>query len=530
MSEIIFESLSVEPNLGAIVAALPSLRARFSDTAVDGIRGRVASLSSTLAGHAVDHGAVAGAFAPLAGKIGAGNANGVRARFVPLEFFAHDAAVETNISLLIGYFPQFGSRLSGHDVHHDDLAVGFSPMRSRIGSGIASGVQARLPPAQWLSYEDAPPVERYVSVFQSPGYVSAVVGEPFLLRGLREGIGIRASESAQPTYALIDAMRFDDASSTSLEALMRMHDGIGFGDVLGVIWRLLVSEGIGLDDGPAASQTIVAAIVDALRLFAGPGATQEVLRAVASALALRDVNARVHRESLSDSIAIADEMQTLIEHYLRMLDSIALSATPAGTAVIGAIVEEAFALGDTAAWTAEVLARLRSGLELSLSIRIDDDVFVAWVMNAETKAFSSYEQFPFNSFAHINGRYYGCSDDGIYELSGDDDDGEPIAARVRTGLSNLGTGRMKRIPSMYLGYTADGALVLKVVTTSPQGDKEEHWYRLTPRTAHATREGRIKIGRGLKSVFWGFEISNVDGAQFALDDLQLFPMMCDRRI
>ena len=86
-------------------------------------------------------------------------------------------------------------------------------------------------------------------------------------------------------------------------------------------------------------------------------------------------------------------------------------------------------------------------MQLFASIRIGDDEYTAWVLSVNRTdegnslpAVVEYRNFPFNSFAAWNGSYFGASEHGIFELTGDDDDGEPIDAWVRTAISNLGTG------------------------------------------------------------------------------------------
>ena len=107
---------------------------------------------------------------------------------------------------------------------------------------------------------------------------------------------------------------------------------------------------------------------------------------------------------------------------------------------------------------------------------------------------------------------------------------DSITARLRSGLTDLGTRVAKRAPEMYLGYRADGDVLLKVITTSETGAKVEDWYRLEARPAQDIRESRFKIGRGIKSVYYGWELCNVDGADFEVDSLEWRPLKLDRRL
>lgn len=196
-----------------------------------------------------------------------------------------------------------------------------------------------------------------------------------------------------------------------------------------------------------------------------------------------------------------------------------------------AIVADTGEAEDAAATNMRMTEALADGVTLFASLRLGDGEYVGWVLNTATRAATEYTNYPFTSMDGWRGRYFGTLDTGLYELDGDDDDGDPIEASVRTGLMNMGTQRMKRLPSAYIGVKSSGGLALKVVTTEPDGAKVQDWYELTPRaSSSAHHQGRIKLGRGLKSVYWSLELVNQAGADFQLDVIELFPMFLDRRL
>ena len=41
---------------------------------------------------------------------------------------------------------------------------------------------------------------------------------------------------------------------------------------------------------------------------------------------------------------------------------------------------------------------------------------------------------------------------------------------------------------------------------------------------------RVEFGRGLKAAHWGYELRNVNGADFGVNDTELRPLVLDRRI
>jgi len=81
----------------------------------------------------------------------------------------------------------------------------------------------------------------------------------------------------------------------------------------------------------------------------------------------------------------------------------------------------------------------------------------------------------------------------------------------------------------YIGYTSTGRLMLKVRTVSG-GELKEQWYEAQELQAQAPREQMLRIGRGLRSRYWQFELVNVDGADFEIDNLELHPVYLNRRV
>jgi hypothetical protein len=143
---------------------------------------------------------------------------------------------------------------------------------------------------------------------------------------------------------------------------------------------------------------------------------------------------------------------------------------------------------------------------------------------------SEYDNYNYNSMVSFKGRFYGASDDGLFELDGDDDAGTPIQAKLSSLMLDFGSSRQKRVRSAYLGYTATNQLVLRVRSVS-QGLLSEDWYEAREVTsAEAPRANIAHVGQGLKSRYWQFELVNVDGGDFEIDQLEMYPIFLGRRV
>lgn len=385
------------------------------------------------------------------------------------------------------------------------------------------------------------------ALMQSQGYMNVMVGSATRLPLIDDLLALDTTDGQAIWHLESTAQLFAPARSV-LTGLSRLRDEARLSDKASVILRLLLDAGVVLGGAATQNVTIANQLLDSITLMTGLTNVAEFRHLVTTALAMGDAIHRMHAESLTDSVtlgdrinrgehasltseaALTDSIASAKLYFAQLMDEAVLADVANRSVLFSAVVLDTVEMGETLTSALQALLRVSDGIVLTATIQVDNGVYTAWVCHTATRAFTQYENYPFNSFAEFDGVYMGCAPDGIYELTGDTDDGDPIQSRIRTALDNMGTGRQKRMPAMYLGYTSTGTVVLKVITTSDAGDKEENWYELAEQPAKATREGRIKVGRGLKSVYWGFELCAKDGAKFSLEDVQLFPMVLDRRI
>lgn len=149
-----------------------------------------------------------------------------------------------------------------------------------------------------------------------------------------------------------------------------------------------------------------------------------------------------------------------------------------------------------------------------------------WVVNAESGGSSRYEQYEFNSFAKIDGKYYGARADGIYLLEGDTDAGAPINASINFGRKNFGgtATQLMRLENCYLGMSSTGRMVLRVTADGKTFDY------VARRASADMATQRVDIGRGLRANFFEFELYNQNGDDFDLNSIEFAAVVLSRRI
>jgi hypothetical protein len=136
-------------------------------------------------------------------------------------------------------------------------------------------------------------------------------------------------------------------------------------------------------------------------------------------------------------------------------------------------------------------------------------------VNLDTGAISRYV-LPKSilSAAWHQGKLYLATSTGLYVLDGSVDDGVPIRWGFKTGMLDFGTDQLKRINDINVSCRATGDIAAKVVTDRA-GTKREDSFILRRQTREATRDGVIKIGRGLVSPYWQIGLSGVGPAEIS---------------
>lgn len=428
-------------------------------------------------------------------------------------------------TMLVGVVGGMGFSGSGSLGYANELSAPIGSVRGLLIEPEGDYLLAQGQGVGALIREVLPPINNYAIAAQSAGYVWSYGA--FEVAQVSDAIRFGDSLASQVALVLADQLRFGAGASTRLDAMQSLSDRMRLAEVLRFGFRIVLADGFRLSEGLTFSAGAVEELVDYLLFSEVVDSRAAALAVVASALALGDLAVTGDAVVMEDELLLGEALSERLHAAAVAVDALLLGEALEHSAGFTVLVGDALALGDAVASTAALIEALRDGFRVIGRLRLGDEEFVGYVCNTANRAFSTYANFPFNSMAKIGSRYYGAADDGLYLLEGEDDGGAPIRARARLAVTNLGTGKQKRMPSAYIGYQG-GRVVLKTITTSATGEKEEHWYAIEPRPAVATRESRIPIGRGLKSVYWGFEIEAVE--PFELDSLQLFPMILERRL
>jgi hypothetical protein len=146
-----------------------------------------------------------------------------------------------------------------------------------------------------------------------------------------------------------------------------------------------------------------------------------------------------------------------------------------------------------------------------------------WAVNTRTNAVTEYLNYDFRSFALLNDRYIAAGSGGLYELTGDTDDGTAIIAELMSGYLQLNDKKLFGIKGAYIAIRGGGRFYLKLVA----GDGSEYVYELKAQPNLMTT--KVRIGKGINTTYVAFDLIT-EGQDFDLDSIEFIPMTRGRRV
>ena len=170
---------------------------------------------------------------------------------------------------------------------------------------------------------------------------------------------------------------------------------------------------------------------------------------------------------------------------------------------------------------------LVSTLEMGDVLWSPDFGSIAWVMNTEGLSIAPYSNYGFHSIAEHAGKVFAVSPEGVFELTGDTDNGRKIDAHLKGGFDDFGSPNRKRASDLYMSYTGGN---LECAIETYDGPKTVYNYPIEEREADAPRNNRMKVGRGLVSRYWRTEVRNLTGADFKVYEIGLNTVTSKRRL
>ena len=333
-----------------------------------------------------------------------------------------------------------------------------------------------------------------------------------------------------------------DAASRSIVYGPSVSDALQFGDLTAfkAIYSRLISEGASVSaalylalaascsETLTLSQTtqLALAITVMQTLFAGDAATTTLKFSVSVAEAMLS-NAAFGSflgVSVAELSGVADALTPLLSFGATISEGTTLGELASGSLLVSVALADGATFDDNNLLQYIFNGVIAEGVDITAGYVAPSGTFTSWAINTRTTGVTEYQDFAFDSLIQSGRKSLGANATGLYELDGDTDAGAPIVADILSGYMQLGGSHFKAFKAAYLGVaTPGGQFVLKLIT----GDGATYAYTVTARTMHTAR---VNFGKGLRNRYFRFELQNIDGADFNLDNVEFIPLVSQRRV
>jgi len=324
---------------------------------------------------------------------------------------------------------------------------------------------------------------------------------------------------------LLEIISWDEEVIADLIAQRTFADELVLTDTVYQAFGELLSESLQINDTVAFVKFWANTLTERLNLTDVADPVSIYGKLIASALAFTDLAAHWEYETLSDELVAQDLLQGAATLYEGIVESILAGDSTSYLAIATQSLSDTADFADAATQEAIFEALFDDSFTFSVWDGEDQSVYTGWVMNPAVGGITEYNNYNFNSIAKIGTSYYGANDSGIYLLEGADDAGTDIAVRIKMGAFDFGAGYKSRVPQAYIGVRTDGKIIVKTYAD----DGKERWYETQALHGDLSTQ-RAKLGKGVVSRYWQFELVNRAGEEVELEQIEFLPVVLTRRV
>lgn len=315
------------------------------------------------------------------------------------------------------------------------------------------------------------------------------------------------------------------------ELVAMLGDDLALDEAFLYLARLTLGDAFTLESAFSADGAArVLRLAETIVLAARNSAVLETAAALVEGLVLLTGLDSRYPLGAQDALDLADALAPQLLARLAQLETLQFVDSLGQGIAFFAKSTDAVALLDAQGVTLATLLRQPDMLTFIGRLPLGGEDYQAWVLNADSLGVTEYTNFPLDSLADTPRGTFGLTSTGLYELTGDTDDGVPIEALLRTGDLAFSTSAHKRVDRAYLYLTSTDDVYLKTISTY-RGQRKEAWYRVNYRAdADDGQTRRVRLGKGLRGTTWAFELSNINGGDFDVRGAEVMPLQLARRV
>jgi hypothetical protein len=364
--------------------------------------------------------------------------------------------------------------------------------------------------------------EKIAESFALSDIVESIRG---VVKSVAESLEFTDSLSAVAALLVKESIEINGEISENTIQGLSPSENISIKDVLVFGAGFLISENFTASDTVSDIYRAISILKEDLLAIGVVSSNQIAGLVAAASFSLADVTYYGWGATLSENYTLSDIVSSAFIGVITLAEDIELTDSIVENRLVFQVSEESVNMSSIETINQVLYNTFDETINLAVYYKNKDAVYKGWVMNLNNKAMTNYDNYDFNSVARTSGnKYIGATIDGLYELSGEKDDGSFIQSVIRTSTLDFNTSNLKNVAGAYLGYDANGEVIFKVI----DDDDTETYYKLDV-TGKDLNTNYIKFGKGLLSRYWQFELITVDSTKLELDTLELYPIIAGRK-
>lgn len=339
---------------------------------------------------------------------------------------------------------------------------------------------------------------------------------------ISDGVGVSSTLSTRyaPVPVLTDGFRFSDPITPLAIYGVTLSDLVSALTSTNVAYPVSASEAVGL--APALTAKMALTVAERLGLTQALDPLFIYTHTVNDKLRFADSLGRFMAMLASDGLTVGETLTPLGRRVNVVSETIGIGEQLIAPRLVLVLTGETIDLADTDILHMVYRGVLGDGLRLTAGYVSPDGNFTAWAVNTRTGAVTEYQNYAFNSFAQVGHKYLGATSAGLYELNGDDDDGDNIVARIASGYAQMAGAHLGSFKAAYLGVRGAGDFVFKLETA----DGRSYTYDVVAQEMQTTK---VRLGKGLRARYFAFELQST-GQDFDLENIEFIPIVAQRRV
>ena len=325
---------------------------------------------------------------------------------------------------------------------------------------------------------------------------------------ITESLTLTDAQVVQLQLAVVEFVSLSESAIPNWNSTRTVNDSLTLTDILYQQLNLILTEALTCTDSTPLCQ-LGLAIYEYLgftELLSSPGRfsvdTTDTLDAADSLIF-------GYAQVISDVFSLVDATDTIRLLLNTVAEGLGLSESISASLNSVLPIAESLTLIDTVTSQGRLYNIVHDTLLLNVIVELDGEVWECYVLNTPKFLPSIYSGFNFNSYCVFQNRAYGCKSDGIYELTGDTDNGTVINTGVQLSETKFGLPNQKRFRKAYIGVSGTTPLLTMETETSET------------KTYSIDTDGEVDASRSLRSKKWKLTVTDFE----SLDFIKLVPVV-----